>query len=98
MPAVFVHGVPDTATMWDALRSHLTRTDVIALSLPGFDAPIPDGFSSTKEEYAAWVIAQLEAIGEPVDLVGHDWGSMLVQRVASTRTDLIRTVAAGSGP
>ena len=48
--------------MWDRLRSHLTRTDVIALSLPGFDAPIPDGFSSTKEDYAAWVIEELEAI------------------------------------
>ena len=28
-------------------------------------------------EYAAWLIAELEAVGEPVDLVGHDWGGIL---------------------
>ena len=43
------------------------------------------------------MIAQIEAVGEPVDLVGHDWGSLLVQRVVSIRPDLIRTWAAGAG-
>lgn len=98
MPAVLVHGVPETFRIWDALRVEVGRDDVVALALPGFDAPVPPGFTSTKEEYTAFVVAALEAIGEPVDLVGHDWGSLLVQRVASTRPDLIRTWAAGSGP
>jgi pimeloyl-ACP methyl ester carboxylesterase len=84
--------------MWEPLRAHLTRDDVVALDLPGFGAPLPDGFDATKEAYAAWVVEQLEAIGEPVDLVGHDWGCILVQRVASTRPDLVRTLACGSGP
>jgi len=97
MPAVFVHGVPDTAVMWDKVRSHLARTDVIAVKLPGFASPVPAGFGATKEEYAAWLTSEVEAIGEPVDLVGHDWGSLLVQRVVSTRPDLIRTWAAGAG-
>src|SRR5215469_15470064 len=26
MPAVFVHGVPDTYRLWDKLRSHLARS------------------------------------------------------------------------
>jgi len=43
------------------------------------------------------LVAQIEAVGEPVDLVGHDWGSLLVQRVVSIRPDLIRTWAAGGG-
>jgi hypothetical protein len=98
MPAVFVHGVPETFRIWDAVRAEVARPDTVALALPGFDAPIPTGFAPTKEAYAAWVVAELEAFGEPVDLVGHDWGSLLVQRVASTRPDLIRTWAAGSGP
>ena len=98
MPAVLVHGVPDGAAMWDPVRSHLTRRDVVALELPGFGTPVPDGFEATKEEYADWITAQLEAIGEPVDLVGHDWGCLLVQRVASTNPELIRTLACGSGP
>jgi pimeloyl-ACP methyl ester carboxylesterase len=97
MPAVLVHGVPDTAQLWDGLRSHLGRTDIVTPALPGFAAPLPSGFDATKEAYVDWVVAQIEAIGEPVDLVGHDWGSLLVQRVVSTRPDLIRTWAAGAG-
>jgi pimeloyl-ACP methyl ester carboxylesterase len=98
MPAVFVHGVPDRASMWDPLRAHLERDDVLALELPGFGDPVPDGWGATKEEYAGWIVDQLQAIGEPVDLVGHDWGCILVLRVASTHPELIRTLACGSGP
>jgi pimeloyl-ACP methyl ester carboxylesterase len=98
MPAFLVHGVPDTASLWDGVRSGLSRSDVSAPNLPGFDSPVADGFGATKEEYTDWLIAQLEAVGEPVDLVGHDWGSILVQRVVSLRPDLIRTWACGSGP
>ncbi|MFF3659403.1 alpha/beta fold hydrolase [Streptomyces olivochromogenes] len=95
MPAVFVHGVPDTHHVWDDVRDHLTRTDVIALALPGFGNPVPEGFTSTKEEYADWIIGRLEEIGSPVDLVGHDWGCVLTSRVASLRPDLVRTWAGG---
>ena len=98
MPAVFIHGVPDTFHLWDGVRSHLARTDIVALALPGFASPLPQGFQSTKEEYIDWIIGQLEQQGEPVDLVGHDWGCLLTVRVASIRPDLVRTWAAGSGP
>lgn len=95
MRAVFVHGVPDTHRMWQPLLAALGSTeDLIALALPGFDAPVPDGFEATKDAYAEWVTSAIEAIGEPVHLVGHDWGSLLVQRVASTRPDLVQTWAA----
>jgi pimeloyl-ACP methyl ester carboxylesterase len=97
MPAFLVHGVPDTSHLWDAVRAHLSRDDVIAPSMPAFGAPVPDGFDCTKDAYASWLIARIEDAGEPVDLVGHDWGSMLVQRIVSVRPDLIRTWAAGSG-
>jgi pimeloyl-ACP methyl ester carboxylesterase len=98
MPAVFVHGVPDTHRLWDPLRSHLQRSDVVAVSLPGFGAPMPGGFSATKEAYVDWLIDEITRLSEPVDLVGHDWGSLLVQRVVSLRPDLIRTWACGDGP
>ena len=96
MPAFFVHGVPDTAALWDLVRANIDRDDVVALDLPGFDAPLSPGFGATKEEYVNFVIGQVEKVGEPVDIVGHDWGSILVQRVASVRPDLIRTWAAGA--
>lgn len=99
MPAVLVHGVPDTPELWGPVRARLARTDVVTPNLPGFGVPLPEGFSPTKEAYVAWLVDQLESIGEgPVDLVGHDWGSILVQRAASVRPDLVRTLAFGAGP
>ena len=97
MPAVFIHGVPHTYRVWDPVLQYLSRTDVVALALPGFDSPVPHGFTATKEEYVDWIIDQLERQSSPVDLVGHDWGCSLTVRVASLRPDLVRTWAAGGG-
>lgn len=98
MTAVFVHGVPDTHRVWTPVLARLARRDVIALSLPGFGVPVPDGFAATKEAYAAWLIGEIEQLGEPVDIVGHDWGAILALRAVSLRGDLIRSWAAGGGP
>ena len=89
--AVFVHGNPEVAAIWGPLLTRLTRSDVEALSPPGFGAPVPDGFGATADEYAAWLVGELERRGEPVDLVGHDWGGGHVMRVALDRPDLIRS-------
>ena len=97
MPAIFVHGVTDTNHLWDGVLSYLSRGDTQAVSLPGFGVDAPAGFGSTKEEYVGWLIGELERIGEPVDLVGHDWGALLTERVVCLRPDLIRTWAAGGG-
>ena len=93
MPAVFVHGVPETPAVWDGLRDHLRRDDVIALQLPGFGCPRPDGFAATKEAYVTWLVRELTELGHdgPVDLVGHDWGGGFVLRLVSTRADLVRS-------
>ena len=93
MPAVLVHGVPETPAVWDPLRSHLQRDDVVSLQLPGFGCARPDGFGATKEEYVAWLEGELSAMQAqgPVDLVGHDWGGGLVVRLVSTRSDLVRS-------
>jgi pimeloyl-ACP methyl ester carboxylesterase len=97
MPAVFVHGVPETHLIWDPIRAKVSRKDTVAVDLPGFGAPVPSGFGATKEEYVDWLVAEIEKIGEPVDMVGHDWGSLLTIRVASVRPDLIRSWTGGSG-
>ena len=91
MPVVLVHGNPETAAIWDELRKHLDRDDVIALSPPGFGAPVPEGFGATSDDYLAWLVAEVEAIEGPVDLIGHDWGGGHVARLASSRPDLIRS-------
>jgi pimeloyl-ACP methyl ester carboxylesterase len=91
MPAVFVHGNPETPAVWEPLIAELDRDDVLNLQLPGFGVPRPEGFAGTKEDYVDWLVAELEAIGTPVDLVGHDWGGGFVLRVACTRPDLLDT-------
>ena len=80
MPAVLVHGVPETAGVWDRLKDHLVG-DIVTLSLPGFGAPLPDGFEPTKEAYAEWLTGELASFDEPIHLVAHDWGAMLSLRV-----------------
>ena len=94
MPIVLVHGNPETDAVWDHLAGRLDEFgygDQVRLSPPGFGAPVPAGFGATAEEYRAWLVAELERIGTPVDLVGHDWGGGHVLGVAMTRPDLLRS-------
>lgn len=91
MPVVLVHGNPETDAIWTELRAALSRDDVLALSPPGFGAPAPESFGGTSDDYRDWLIGELEAIDEPADLVGHDWGGGHVMRVAIERPDLLRS-------
>ena len=97
MPKAFVHGNPETAALWRVLFESLERRgieDLVALSPPGFGAPIPSGFEATQLGYRAWLIEQLEGLGGDVDLVGHDWGAGHVYGVLAERPDLLRSWAA----
>ena len=87
---VFVHGVPETAALWDKVRAHLDAESV-ALSLPGFGTPRPDGFGATKDEYVDWLLAELDGIDGPIDLVGHDWGAALTYRVATAHGERLHS-------
>lgn len=82
MVAVFLHGVPETRCIWDAVRQRIPGRSV-ALALPGFGAALSPGFTATKDEYADWLAEQVTAFDEPVDLVGHDWGALLTIRLAT---------------
>jgi pimeloyl-ACP methyl ester carboxylesterase len=93
MPVVLVHGNPETDAIWGPLRAELGRDDVVALSPPGFGAPVPDGFGATMADYRQWLVDRLVELGQPVDLVGHDWGGGHVINVAMARPDLLRSWA-----
>ena len=100
MPAVLVHGVPETSALWDGLAPLLGRDDVVTLQLPGFGTPRPAGFGATKEDYVDWLVGELESRqGDgPIDLVGHDWGGGFTVRLVSIRPDLVRSwVTDGAG-
>jgi pimeloyl-ACP methyl ester carboxylesterase len=94
---VFVHGNPESTFVWSALVAELEQRgvdDIVLLSPPGFGAPVPEGFGATRLDYRDWLIAQIESLDGPVDLVGHDWGAGHVYAVAASRPDLLRSWAA----
>lgn len=93
MTVVLVHGNPECDAVWGPLVDALGRKDVVRLSPPGFGAPLPDGFSATYVAYRDWLEQELEAIDEPVDLVGHDWGGVHVVNVMMHRPGLVRSWA-----
>jgi pimeloyl-ACP methyl ester carboxylesterase len=80
MPAVLVHGVPDTERAWRGVVSRLERTDVVTVSLPGFGCPEPAGFAATKDAYAAWLVEQLAAYGPYAPTT---WGERLARRAGA---------------
>jgi hypothetical protein len=77
MPAVFVHGVPDTHRVWHAAVGRLRRHGVVTLSLPGFGCELPTGFDCTrglllwgeKDPYAAPVLGRPDDVAK--ELEGH---------------------------
>ncbi len=95
---LFLHGVPDSPAIWRPLLAALDLGDtpVAVPALPGFTAPLPTGFPATKEAYADWAVGQAEALFAlhgPIDIIGHDWGALIAQRVAMLRPDLLRSWA-----
>jgi pimeloyl-ACP methyl ester carboxylesterase len=97
MPAVFVHGVPETPAVWDPLILALGRSDTVCLRLPGFGCPLPDGFEAVMDGYADWLADELAGVEGQIDLVSHDWGALLALRVVSTRPTTVRTWVSDMG-
>lgn len=93
---LFVHGVPETAVVWDPLVARLDRSDVVQLALPGFGCDLPPGFTPDMESYAAWLAEELVAFDE-VDIVSHDWGGLLVLRVLADRPANVRSWTSDMG-
>lgn len=97
---VFVHGNPETSAIWQPLGAELASrgvNDIVLLSPPGFGVPTPSGWSATQESYVDWLIAEIEQLGTPIDIVGHDWGAGHVYGVLARRPELITSWVADCG-
>jgi pimeloyl-ACP methyl ester carboxylesterase len=90
MTIVLLHGVPETADIWDDVRAALDAPSV-ALRLPGFGCPRPEGFSATKDAYVDWILNELKSVEGPIDLVGHDWGGGFTARIGTHYPDAVRS-------
>ena len=96
-PKVLVHGNPEVAAIWGPLETELGHRGVhgvVRLSPPGFGAPTGAGWGATRAEYVDWLRSGLEAIGRPVDIVGHDWGAGHVYGLLAVAPELVRSYAA----
>jgi pimeloyl-ACP methyl ester carboxylesterase len=96
MTAIFVHGVPETPSVWAPLVGALDLDGTAVLQLPGFGCRLPDGFEPSMHRYADWLAAELAAF-ESVDLVVHDWGAILALRVLADQPANVRSWATDMG-
>ncbi|MGV9836376.1 alpha/beta fold hydrolase [Nocardia niigatensis] len=103
IPVVLLHGFPQTASEWSRLTPYLHEHGYRTI------APTQRGYSpgARRRGRLAYrmslligdTVALIEALGgEPVHLVGHDWGSAVAWSTAAARPDLVRTLTSVSVP
>jgi len=90
---VLVHGAAMDGSVWEYQADALARAgfEPITVDLPGHGASGGES-SETIKGYAGWLLAYLSTMGEPVHLVGHSMGSLIVLETAGARPDLARSV------
>jgi len=101
-PVVLLHGFPERATSWrevaPLLHRHGLRT--YAPDQRGYSpgARPPRRRDYRPQELVDDVIALVDTIGRPVDLVGHDLGAAVGWVLATQRPDLLRSFTSVSVP
>jgi pimeloyl-ACP methyl ester carboxylesterase len=97
IPTLFLHGVPDSADLWDGVIPHLESSfRCIAPDLPGFGrSTAPADFDCTLDGLASWVDAFVESLGlnEPVNLVVADFGGLFALPWAIKNPGKVRKIA-----
>jgi epoxide hydrolase 4 len=103
-PIVLLHGFPDGAEAWDPIARTLgDEFHVYTPDLRGYD--LSDKPEDPSSYVMAKLVADVEAVaelardetGEPVLLVGHDWGAVPMFALAHQRPDLVRGVVSVNG-
>lgn len=90
---VLVHGAVMDATVWQYQSDALAREGFspVAVDLPGHGNSEGEP-SVTVKGYAGWLLAYLSILDEPVHLVGHSMGALIVLEAAAASTDRIQSV------
>lgn len=95
-PVLLLHASASSALQWRALADRLgARFRVLAPDLYGYGSgpawPGHRAFALADE--AALVAAQAERLGQPVHVVGHDYGGAVALHIARTRPALVRSLS-----
>ena len=101
-PVVLLHGFPQRATSWDDVVPHLHERGARTFA-PDQRGYSPRARPPRRRDYRVPALisdvqALITAIGEPVHLVGHDWGAAGAWGVASRHPDSLVTLTAVSVP
>jgi pimeloyl-ACP methyl ester carboxylesterase len=99
---LLLHGFPQRSTSWAPVAGRLAASGrrVVAVDQRGYSPGArPAELSAySRAELVADVAAVIDALGGPVDLVGHDWGGVVGWQVAMRHPDKVRTWTAISTP
>jgi pimeloyl-ACP methyl ester carboxylesterase len=88
---VLIHGAWHGAWCWDKVTPLLEQGghEVVTLDLPGHGEDRTPAAEVTLEAYADRVVEALDALPEPVVLVGHSLSGTVISQVAETRPEKI---------
>lgn len=102
-PAVLLHGFPETSASWREVAVRLADAgrDVVVPNQRGYSPGArPEGVDAYRIDHlVADVVGMLDALDfASVDLVGHDWGSIVAWHVAALHPERVRGLTALSVP
>lgn len=100
-PALFLHGVPDSADMWSPVVERMQgQYHCYAPDLPGLGrSTAPDDFALTLDHMASYIAALVAGAGiaTPLNLVVTDFGAPYGLSWAVTHPDQVRRIALVGG-
>ncbi|MEZ5160857.1 MAG: alpha/beta hydrolase [Marmoricola sp.] len=99
---VLLHGFPQTRTSWDQVTPFLNEAGYRTLA-PDLRGYSPAARPRRRRDYNLRymvddVVALIDEVGQPVHVVGHDWGAATAWSLAAMRPEHVRTLTAGSVP
>ena len=99
-PVLFIHGFPENWFGWRRQIEDLSENfRVLALDMRGYGQSqfTPEGYDA--ETFAVDLLGILDALGiERINLVGHDWGAMMMWRFVFKHPERVRRVASLNTP
>jgi pimeloyl-ACP methyl ester carboxylesterase len=101
-PVVLLHGFPQRSTSWRRVTPLLHEAGHRTLA-PDQRGYSPGARPRRRHDYAVTRMvddfaALVDAVGQPVHLVGHDWGAAVGWAAAALRPELVRSFTAVSVP
>lgn len=93
--ALFLHGFPEGAFIWDAIISAVGNDTLrcVAPNLRGYEhSSAPSAVQAYRAKHlVADIVSLIEQMGAPIDLlVAHDWGGAVAWNLAAQRPELLR--------